>query len=201
MPGRIPTTGGGNQKAGKQEKKQTSRRARIPPVFSFSCLPDFLPSKFAPLSFTAPRHDGRHPWYVGVESTRFGQRWLNQRTTGAPTCRRLAPDFALFPYGYRVTGFPIGHPSPKNAKSAAAVRLSLSDDTLGDGFQEEAIAEHGFTDGTVREESRRDGRTTARPGARGKKRRAGFTLSPILESVSDPGGQAYHTGPVDQLLG
>jgi hypothetical protein len=138
------------------------------PVFSFSCPPAF--QIYFPVLYGPPLHDGRHPWYVGVDSTRFGERWPNQRTTGAPTCRRLAPDFALFPSGYQVTGFPIGHPSPKIAKSAAAVRLSLSDDTLGDGFQEEALPrDDGFTDVTVRGEPRRDGRTTSRPGSRVEK--------------------------------
>src|SRR5688572_21812779 len=40
--------------------------------------------------------------------------------TSSPTCRRLAPDFALFPFGYQDSVHLAGVPYPKSAKSAAA---------------------------------------------------------------------------------
>ena len=52
--------------------------------------------------YCATRHHGRHTWYVGPSRAGSRERRLNQPVTGSPTCRRLAPDFALFPTGYRV---------------------------------------------------------------------------------------------------
>lgn len=53
----------------------------------------------------------------GADRTRDG-RVAQQSLTGSPTCRRLSPDFALFPFGYRDSFLPNRRDDPKNAKSA-----------------------------------------------------------------------------------
>src|SRR5258706_10782610 len=51
--------------------------------------------------------------------------------TTSPTCRRLAPDFALFPTAIGLVPSLSFGPAPKSAKSAASVLSSFSADTLG----------------------------------------------------------------------
>ena len=62
-----------------------------------------------------------------------------RRTTFSPTCRRLAPDFALFPTGWRAWSV---YPTTvaKNRKVGRSGTIVPRDDTLGDGFQEEALS-------------------------------------------------------------
>ena len=65
-------------------------------------------------------------------ATRTSDRRVAQLSlTGAPTCRRLAPDFALFPTAIGLVPSLSFVPAPKSAKSGASVLSSFSADTLG----------------------------------------------------------------------
>ena len=122
----------------------------------------------ASASLNPPRHDGRQTGFVGVRSPTLPRTRLNSRTNGSPTCRRLAPDFALFPSGYRATGVPQVHPPPKTAKSAAAGRVSLSPRHVGGRALGEAATADVLTEVTARGEPRRNGPTGSRTKPRRK---------------------------------
>jgi hypothetical protein len=111
------------------------------------------------MSLKNPRHDGRQTGFVGVRVRTRRRPRLNGRTNRSPTCRRLAPDFALFPSGYRVVDVPQVHPPPKTAKSAAAGRVSLSPRHVGGRALRAAAIADDLTEVTARGEPRRNGPT------------------------------------------
>lgn len=113
--------------------------------------------------------------------------------TGSPTCRRLAPDFALFPSGYQVSFLLSSSAHPK-ARSRPHRTIVLADDTLG-GHEFTSCLSDTRIQGRVRPAAGDDGFSTqhetlqctgksARGLAAHPQRRAIARPPPVLQSAS-----------------
>ena len=121
MPRRIPANGPENLEG----RKTGMEMDRPVPVCALTCCPD-SPAVLEATKWHCTRDiAGDIHGMSGANRPGDPTVWLNRRARVPPTCRRLAPDFALFP---PATGWPAVRLSgpTKNREVGRPVRVSLS---------------------------------------------------------------------------
>ncbi len=117
-----------------------------------------------------PLQNGLQTWFVGATARMPDGLRLNRAVTDSPTCRRLPPDFALFPGGYRVQPRHYRSGLTKNREVGRYASLSLRADTWG-------------TTGSLPRVFARPRPTTRLPPPPTKKRRADFAVHMLTVSL------------------